>query len=101
MPDFKGWGALVTMVIAIVTATAAAIWYFTPATYAQETRQMIVEMSLENQLAYLEKRAWITRRDCLDLKKEEWLCSEDDFFEYQKVLTEIRLIKEKLGIADL
>ena len=96
--NIKPFHVLVTLVVLVATTTAAAVLFMTPMTYAKETRQMVVELDLKEQLYYYQKVARETRRECMDLRTKEWLCSDEDFGEYESMLLEIQLLKAKLGI---
>lgn len=84
----------------LVAVIAAAILWFTPMSYSKETREMVVEMGLKDQLNYFERKAWEFKKECTNLKTGEWLCSDEDKIEYEGVLIEIKLLKKKLGVAD-
>ena len=95
----KPFHVLVTLVILVSSATAGVIWKFTPITYAEETRQMVVEIDDKGELKYWNSRRWEMKKACMDLRTQEWLCSDEDEIDYESILIEIKLLEEKLGIG--
>ena len=97
--DLKPIQIILSAVILLISSTVGAIVYFTPMGYAETTRQMVVELDLKGQLSYYEQQAWEYRKNCMDMKTGTWLCTPDDRFMYDKILIEIEILKNKLGIG--
>ena len=97
---WKEYRVLVGLVISIVVATTGAVLYFTPMGYAEKTRDMIVEISLKEQLNYYQDRLWELEKACTDLQVEgSWFCSPEKKHSYEQYLIEIEILKAKLGIG--
>jgi len=97
--DLKPLQIIIATAVLLVSSTVGAIVYFTPMGYAEVTRQMVVELDLKGQLSYYEQQAWEYRKNCMNMQTQQWLCSPDDRFMYDKILIEIEILKNKLGIG--
>ena len=86
--------------IALIGLIAAGILWFTPMTYSRDTRQMVVEMQQEDKLEFYQKQRLWYKRECTDLKTGEWLCSSEEFLEYENILEKIKVLKAKLGVEE-
>lgn len=86
--------------IGLVGLIAAGILWFTPMSYSKQTREMVVEMGIEDQLQYYQKQRLWYKRECTNLKTSKWLCGDEEKLEYEDILFQIKLLKEKLGIKE-
>jgi len=97
---WREYKALVGLILVIVPATVAAIIYFTPMGYAEKTRELVVEISLKEQLNYYQDRVWELEKACTDLRVEgSWFCSDEKKHDYEQYLIEIEILKAKLGVG--
>jgi hypothetical protein len=99
MMDFKPIHVLLLIIVLSVSGTWGALKTFAERPYAEKTRDMVVEMDDKGELKYWQSREWEIRKHCMNLKTKEWLCSDDDWDEYDGILVEILLLKDKLGIG--
>jgi hypothetical protein len=100
MPDWKEYKALILLSVMLVSATAAAIVYFAPMSFAGFTRQMIANHELKEQLLYVDDRIWQLESQCQELKTEVWLCSERRLREHYELNLERKLLMKELEIGD-
>lgn len=85
--------------LGVIVVVAGGILWFTPMSYSEETRQIVEGIRLEIQLDAAKESMWYYKKNCTDLKTKEWLCSQDDLEDYEKILLDIRLLEKKLGIG--
>jgi len=97
---WKQYKALVGLIILIVPAVAGAIWWFTPLSYAEETRQMVIQMKAQDELSMWYDRLFEVESQCVNFKTEKWLCSQDRHQKYEKVKVKIKVLEEQLGIKE-
>ena len=83
----------------LVGAIATAILFFTPMTYSKETRQMVEGIKDELRLEELNDVKWFYKKNCTNLKTQEWLCAPEELEEYEEILRKIKILEEKLGIG--
>ena len=98
MKDIKLIHALIGLLVLVSVTTAGTVLWFTPKTYAEDTREMVVMMSESQQLKWLmgEKREF--ELVCTDKITDEWVCSESKKERYDGLLLDIQMLRLKLGL---
>jgi hypothetical protein len=100
MPNWNEYKVLIGLCVFLITSTAAAIIYFTPLAFAEQTRKMIEQHETKEQLMYVENRIWELEKVCTDLRTEEWLCSDNRLKEQYDLKVERKILMNELGLED-
>ena len=98
---WKEYKALIGLVIVLIPATVLATLYFAPRTYAEETRQIVMQFTDSQQLKWMQSELTEFEWNCMDKKTDEWICSEKKRVKYDTMILDTNILRLKLGLDPL
>ena len=98
MDKVKPIHAIVALCLLVATTTAGFVLWFTPITYAEETRQLVMQLTAKQQLKWMSSELNELEWYCTDKLTDEWVCSDKKRTMREELILDVNVIRNELGL---